>query len=94
MKTKFRGEYGFQSDPGHGWLVVPRKELQALGIEDKISSFSYQGGDKIWAYLEEDQDAGIFIQAFKAKFGKDPIIEECRQHPKEHWIRRLQPFQT
>lgn len=60
-KTKV---YVFHSDPGHGWLAVKLKELQELGIEDKISSFSYQKGATV--YLEEDCDAGVFIEALKA----------------------------
>ena len=61
MKKK----YYFHSDPGHAWLAVKREELVRLNIINKISSFSYQNGDTI--YLEEDCDAGIFIEAKKAK---------------------------
>ncbi|MDR2893665.1 MAG: hypothetical protein LBV80_11420 [Deltaproteobacteria bacterium] len=49
------------SDPGHGWLAVPRKELVSLGILNKISSFSYQKGD--WVFLEEDCDFSAFVTA-------------------------------
>lgn len=49
------------SDPGHGWLSVNVKDLIALGIEDKISSYSYL--NKTCAYLEEDCDAGIYLKA-------------------------------
>jgi hypothetical protein len=50
--------YNFHSDCGHGWLEVPRAELVALGIADKISHYSYQKGDRV--YLEEDCDAAVF----------------------------------
>ena len=60
--------YIFHTDPGHGWLAVPFKELVDLGIQNDISGFSYVKGKT--AYLEEDCDAGVFINAYKAKFGE------------------------
>lgn len=58
--------YIFFNDPGHAWLQVKLEELGILGIADKISYFSYRKG--LYAYLEEDCDAGIFL---RAKYGKD-----------------------
>ena len=49
----------FHSDPGHAWLEVPLAELKSLGVAGEISSYSYINGET--AYLEEDCDAGIFI---------------------------------
>lgn len=57
--------FAFISDPGHGWLEVPRQLLHDFGIEYDISRFSYVRGRT--AYLEEDQDAGVFIEAFKVE---------------------------
>ena len=51
----------FYSDPGHAWLKVPIADLFRLGISDKISSYSYVHNDS--AYLEEDCDASIYIEA-------------------------------
>lgn len=51
----------FYSDPGHGWLRVPKKILAELGIEDKISGFSYMKGK--YVYLEEDADLDLFAKA-------------------------------
>ena len=51
------------NDPGHGWLVVPIKRLVKFGIADKISSFSYMRG--IYAYLEEDDDATLYIDTLR-----------------------------
>lgn len=48
-------------DGGHSWFKVARKELTKLGIEEKISSFSFQYGD--YVYLEEDCDVAIFFKA-------------------------------
>jgi hypothetical protein len=55
----------FHSDPGHGWLAVKLSDLKMLGIETKISSYSYVKGKT--AYLEEDCDMSEFITAAKAK---------------------------
>lgn len=55
--------FRYIQDPGHGWLEVPRQLLAQLGIEYDISAFSYV--DKGRAYLEEDADAGLFLEAFK-----------------------------
>ena len=51
----------FYSDPGHGWLRVPKKILVELGIQDKISSFSYMKGQ--YVYLEEDADLSLFADS-------------------------------
>lgn len=53
--------YSFHSDAGHGWVKVPKRELKQLGIFDKITPYSYQKGD--FAYLEEDNDATLFVNA-------------------------------
>jgi hypothetical protein len=50
--------YRFIEDPGHGWLEVTKSELKRLGIERKISTYSYQNGG--YAYLEEDCDYAVF----------------------------------
>lgn len=54
----------FFSDSGHGWLAVKRDLLESLGIADKITSCSYIRGGTI--YLEEDQDASTFFNAYRA----------------------------
>lgn len=51
----------FMSDAGHGWLSVKKKELVELGIANKISGYSYMKGQS--AYLEEDCDAEIYMDA-------------------------------
>lgn len=55
----------FWSDPGHGWLEVPTAELKELGIENKISSYSYINWEGSKAYLEEDCDAGVYLNKLK-----------------------------
>ena len=66
--------YIFHSDSGHGWMAVKRIELKELNIENQISHYSYQKGDTV--YLEEDQDATIFINEFKKMFGREPLYKE------------------
>jgi hypothetical protein len=54
--------YAYIQDPGHGWIEVRRSELVALGISGKISAYSYR--DFQVAYLEEDRDAGLWVDAW------------------------------
>ena len=54
-------EYKFHYDAGHGWLEVPKREIEELNLQDKISGCSYINGDFI--YLEEDCDFGVFAKA-------------------------------
>jgi len=60
-------KFNFYEDPGHGWMACKKILLHELGIATKISSYSYQRGDM--AYLEEDYDLGLFINAFQVKVG-------------------------
>lgn len=71
MKNKV---YVFHTDPGHGWLAVKKKEIDALGFADKISAYSYVKGNTV--YLEEDCDAALFFNAYRAVFGKDPAYRD------------------
>ena len=60
--------YNFYNDPSHGWLGVKIAELEKLGIIDNISGYSYMKGKT--AYLEEDCDISVFLDAKeKAKQG-------------------------
>jgi len=71
-----KNKYYFHSDPGHAWLAVKRKELVRLGIVDQISGYSYQNGDTV--YLEEDCDAGMFMDA-KRDANEEVIFKETYQ---------------
>lgn len=70
MKTVKRT---FYSDPSHGWLEVDYSELAELGVLKQISSCSYRRGNAV--YLEEDCDAGVYINAMKAR-GYSFVFEE------------------
>jgi hypothetical protein len=99
MQTRglFREElcmkYEFFSDPGHGWLKVPFKEIERLGLIDKISSFSFVRDGYI--YLEEDEDLSLFLDA---KYGDRPRKEiwedEIVYHHTDNFsrIRTYQPY--
>ena len=82
--------FNFYTDPGHGWLEVPKHLLAELRIQWDISSYSYMK-DHL-AYLEEDSDAGRFLQAYKAKYERSPSVEE---HYKEYTpIRNYERYQA
>jgi hypothetical protein len=49
------------NDPGHGWVAIKRDVLIKLGIEHKVSYYSYQRGQTV--YLEEDCDMSLLISA-------------------------------
>jgi len=70
--------YVFHSDPGHGWLAVKISELIELEIMDKVSSCSYKKGKT--AYLEEDCDASLFIDALKKKGIELKFRESFQEH--------------
>jgi hypothetical protein len=66
------------SDPGHGWLEVPRAMLLTLKIQDRITDYSYTHGSM--AYLEEDLDMSTFMQAAR-EVGLDiDLVEVYQEH--------------
>lgn len=56
-----KNEFYFYTDPGHGWLDVPRSLLHELGIAERVSGYSYQRGESV--FLEEDCDYSLFRRA-------------------------------
>jgi len=81
--------YTIHTDPAHGWLEVPVRELQELGIADQISQYSYLKGDT--AYLEEDCDLYRFVQA-KEKAGEQ--FEYVEQYAENTPIRSYNRYQA
>jgi hypothetical protein len=69
-------EFTFAHDAAHGWLRVPQTMLMQLKIDWAISEYSYAEttpvGDVWW--LEEDMDASLFIQAYRARFACLPFL--------------------
>jgi len=80
-------KYLYEQDPGHGWLVVPMEEIKRLGIADRITPYSYRHGDT--AYLEEDLDMTVFIDA-KTKAGEP--IERVSRYVQTTPIRNYRPY--
>ena len=69
MRTHFTS----LSNPYHGWLIVTLDDLAAVGLtESNITAYSYRRGDHLG--LEEDVDAQTFLEAYKARGGRDAEI--------------------
>ena len=81
----------FVSDPGHGWLRVPRRLIDELGIAGKISEFSYVSSTDEGVYLEEDCDAPLFLNAMKDS-GREYKIVEAQPSNNASFVRRLRRF--
>lgn len=71
--AQHREAFTLFTDPGHGWLRVPRALLRELGILDRITPFSYQRGGDV--FLEEDCDLFTFVQAM-ARVGRPVFYVE------------------
>ena len=86
--------YTFYTDPGHGWLSVPVKELQELGIMDKISACSYLSPRHEVAYLEEDCDMSVWFKAWIDKgMTREAINARITDKYQAHTpIRNYEPF--
>lgn len=74
----------FFHDPGHGWLRVPLEQIVALGLHEEgcISRYSFierwGTGNRAYAYLEEDLDAGVYTEARRTAGWPD--AEEDSRH--------------
>jgi hypothetical protein len=66
-------KFDIYADPSHAWCKVSLKKLLELGIAEHISRFSYVHGD--FAFLEEDRDLQVFIEAMK-KAGRSVSFRE------------------
>lgn len=83
-------DHVFWEDPGHGWLEVYKSALDFLGISEKITPYSYISNDGKIAYLEEDQDAGVYIEAIEAR---GIPFQYHRKYEENIFIRNLKSFQ-
>lgn len=84
-------QFIFYSDPGHGWLQVPRSLLRELGIEGQVSPYSYQRLDD--AFLEEDCDYSLFAKAMK-EAGIQFEVTEVNEPRRDSWVRSLPSYQV
>lgn len=80
----------YYSDPAHGWYRVERSALRTYGVEDRVSSCSYQNG--VYVYLEEDCDAPLLVRAAESA----GIIIQVIPHKaanKDSYVRRLARYE-
>jgi len=77
----------FHTDPGHGWLEVPKSLISELGIENQITPCSYMDDEN--GYLEEDCDAAVFADAAKSQGYELTFAEHFKEHTP---IRNLRSF--
>ena len=75
-------------DPAHGWIKVSKQLLKDLGIETKITPYSYQHGE--YAYLEEDCDATLFVEEYEKQTGKK--VETVTSYANRSAIRNYQTY--
>lgn len=80
----------WHADAGHGWLAVKRDLLKTVGVYDQITPYSYQRGKTV--YLEEDCDAGRFLNAYRATLGIEPRTKESTARPDRSPIRSYAHF--
>lgn len=90
----------FWEDPGHAWLEVQYQDLIILNLLGAISGYSYRNGTKV--YLEEDMDAGRFIDALFGPYGERTPEQEQQwqnwkallksEYRENIFIRRLKYF--
>jgi len=83
--------YRFIEDPGHGWIEVPVSELEALGIADKITPYSYLSSDGKLAYLEEDSDLSTFARA-KGWTPADAYLNWKHEYQENTFVRGLRSY--
>ena len=64
--------FTFHSDPGHGWIAVPIELAHEMQLRPSRCSYV----DEIFYYLEEDNDAARFVDAYIDRFGVKPEFKE------------------
>jgi hypothetical protein len=70
-----RKTFTLHTDNGHGWLRVTIAEITMLRFHiNDFSRYSYRKNDDL--FLEEDCDAGKFLNAFQAMYGEPHINVE------------------
>jgi hypothetical protein len=75
----------FYLDPGHGWLSIPKN----LSFDLNFSKCSYQ--DKTHYYLEEDCDAGLWLDLVHSVGIKTSYTEKISNS--DSFIRDLMPIE-
>lgn len=68
-------KFKYHTDPSHGWLAVPRLMLSQFGVAQDISTCSHFDPETNTVYLEEDDDAGKFLTAYRAAGHTAEVVE-------------------
>ena len=71
-------DFIYHTDGGHGWVETDKALLKQLKIDNLITGWSYERGDK--AYLEEDCDLSTLIKALEAENIQYKLIEVYKDH--------------
>ena len=84
----------WEVDSGHAWLKVDLADIMRSGVYEKISGYSYVNAIKGVGYLEEDRDAGLYLQAIKYYESPAKEREPSRQNyvDGDSWVRTLPSF--
>jgi hypothetical protein len=78
----------FHTDPAHGWLELPLSLMRELNIRPSVYSYF----DGVNAYLEEDCDASLALNALEALGIKLNISD--RHTNGDSFVRRLPRFEV
>ena len=84
MKT-----FPYIQDAGHGWARVPKAEIAKAGVEDQISSHSFQKGRNV--YLEQDADMQVFVAA-RTKQGLETKFSDYVNKSRPSRIRKYDTY--
>jgi hypothetical protein len=77
------------SDAGHAWAQVELSDLYDVGLSlQQITAYSFIQGTTL--YLEEDADLTLFVAAYRAKYGTDPILVSRKPVKAQSFVRKLQ----
>ena len=79
----------FYNDAGHAWLKVSHADLAKMQVQNEMSFYSYM--TKSHAYLEEDQDASIYLDKLKENNIAFIIVEHHTND--ESIIRTYAPYE-
>lgn len=86
--------FNHYSDAEHGWLRVPLEVVAQLGLINSITPYSHwehTATNARWAYLEEDRDATLFVNAARAQ-GLTFRIHHVRPAVRASRVRGLAAF--
>ena len=72
-------------DPGHAWLRVPYRLCESL----PISEFSFHDDDRKVAWLEQDEDAGLFLDTYGVSGRDIPTSERAYEWTARYSLSRF-----